>query len=102
MATSKQVREPTERAAVKPSSAASEPAAPKPTRAYLAIASPLAADVVSVARSLPEGELARIEATLRPLTAWRVPAIAEHAAALLDLMGELRRAASVTDITSAQ
>jgi len=66
-------------------------ASPRPPRAYLAIAGPLAEAALAQARSLPPGEVERIEATLRPLAAWRIPAVAEHAAALLDAMAEVRR-----------
>jgi hypothetical protein len=63
---------------------------PKPSRAYLAIAGPLAEDLVNAVHALAPDELERLEAVLRPLAAWRVPAVAEHAAALLEALADLR------------
>jgi hypothetical protein len=63
---------------------------PKPSRAYLAIAGPLAEAALREVRALPPGEIERLEAVLRPLANWRVPAVAEHAAGLLEALAALR------------
>ena len=66
----------------------------KTTAAYLAQAQPLAGAVLAQCQQVGPAELARLRDVIAPLATWPVPAVAEHAAALADLLERIARLAT--------
>ncbi len=65
----------------------------KTTAAYLAQAQPLAGAVLAQCQQVGRAELTRLHEVIAPLAGWPVPAVAEHAAALADLLERMARLA---------
>jgi hypothetical protein len=65
----------------------------KTTGAYLSQAQPLAGAVLAQCQQVGRAELTRLRDVIAPLADWRVPAVAEHAAALVELLDRMARLA---------
>jgi len=61
----------------------------KTTAAYLLQAQPLADAVAAHCQKVGQAELLRLRDTVARLRDWPVPAVAEHAAALTDLLDRM-------------